>query len=86
MKKDFNNLKIWLEELLTRYKLSVEDLSKEADISRTSLYHYMNDKMRPTEQTMVRICHVFNVPLEEGLSQYTPKKAGRPTTPAKRMV
>lgn len=75
--KDFNNIKQWLLPMLDKRGLSVEQLATAAELNRSAIYHYLIDRCRPTEQNMIKICHVLNVPVEEGLSQYTPRKAGR---------
>lgn len=73
-----NRLKTWLDPKLQERKLSYEDFARLCGLSRASIYFYAADKSRPTEETMVVMCQVLGVPLEEGLSQYTPKKRGRP--------
>jgi len=78
MRKNLNNIQVWLEPKLAAAGLSVERFARMCRVSRTSMYFYLIDTSRPTEQTMVRMCHVLGVPLEEGLAQYTPKKNGRP--------
>ena len=78
MERNFNHLNVWLPKKLKQAGLTVEQLSFKAKCSRASLYYYMQDINRPETQVMVRICHVFGVPLSEGLRQYTPKQVGRP--------
>jgi transcriptional regulator with XRE-family HTH domain len=78
--KDFSHLNEWLTAHLDRLNMSVEDFAEAAELTRTSVYFYMQDKYRPDEQSMVRMCTVLGVPLEEGLAQYTPRKRGRPRT------
>jgi transcriptional regulator with XRE-family HTH domain len=75
---NFSNLPTWLPRQLNRVGLSKEQLAHRAGISRTSVYRYIYDSDRPSEDTMLRICRVLEVPFEEGLRQYTPKKNGRP--------
>lgn len=75
---DFNNLEVWLKPKIEALNLSVEGFAAKAGVSRASLYFYLKDKSRPSEQAMVKICQTLGVPLEEGLKQYTPKKVGRP--------
>lgn len=72
----FNRLGEWLPPLLAERHMSVEELANEAGLTRASIYFYLTDKTRPTEENMARICNVLDVPLEEGLAQYTPRKAG----------
>lgn len=73
-----NNIKQWLRPLLDRRGMSVEDLAKNIGVWRATIYFWFEDKTRPDAQTMARVCRVLNVPLEQGLSQYTPKPLGRP--------
>ncbi len=76
--KDFNRIKIWLTPKLDAKGLSVEQFASACRLCRATVYNYLVDRNRPTEETMARMCRVLSVPLEEGLSQYTPKKRGRP--------
>lgn len=75
---DFNNLEYWMMPLIVKNKLTVETLARKVKVSRSAIYAYFTDRNRPTSQTMLRICHVLGVPFEEGLSQYSPRKRGRP--------
>lgn len=76
--RDYNRIKQWLLPKLDTKGVSVEQFSREVGISRAELYFYFADKHRPSEQVMARICHALNVPFEEGLRQYTPRRNGRP--------
>jgi DNA-binding XRE family transcriptional regulator len=76
---DFSNLPVWLPKKLDDAGLSPEQFANQVNVSRTSIYAYISDKSRPSEQTMSRMCRLLNVPFEEGLAQYTPKKIGRPS-------
>jgi transcriptional regulator with XRE-family HTH domain len=78
MEKDFNLLGTWLPPLVKKTGLTFEQFARKVKVSRTAIYAYMVDNNRPETQTMVRICRVLGVPLEEGLRQYTPKKRGNP--------
>lgn len=60
--------------------MTVENFSDLVGVSRGMVYFWMHDKHRPTEDAMVRVCQVLDVPLKEGLSKYTPKLTGRPGT------
>jgi transcriptional regulator with XRE-family HTH domain len=75
--KDFNHLEEWLLPKIKERKLSVEKFSRLVKISKASIYFWFNDVTRPDTQTMVRVCQVLGVPLEEGLRQYTPRAEGR---------
>lgn len=76
--KDYNRIKEWLDPLLAARGLSIEEFSRQAEISKASIYFYRTDKMRPNESQMAKICGALGKPLEEGLAQYTPKPNGRP--------
>lgn len=78
-KRDFNHIKEWLEPLLAKRGLSAEKFARLCGLSRASVYFYMNDCSRPTEETMATMCKVLGVPYSQGLSQYTPKQNGRPS-------
>lgn len=93
MSNDFNNINKWLGQKLAERGVSVEQLANIAGLSKASLYFYMTDRRRPDEQAMAKICHALSglmvtdlsgntfmqeVPFEEGLRQYTPRKRGRP--------
>lgn len=75
---DFNHLDIWLDGLLRKHQMSVEQLAKKSRLSRAAIYFYMIDKNRPSANAMASMCHALGVPVEEGMKQYTPRKAGRP--------
>ena len=79
MSRDFNNIGPWLNRLLNERQLSVERLARKSGLSRAAVYFYMQDKNRPSEEAMMRMCTVLGVPFEEGLKQYTPNANGRPT-------
>lgn len=76
--RDFSNLNVWLPRKAKTAKLTFEQIAHRVGISRTMMYEYVSDLSRPTEQTMLKMCRVLGVPFEQGLSQYTPKKIGRP--------
>ena len=75
---NFSNLPVWIPEQLMRLGLTKEQLAHRLGVSRTSIYRYIYDMDRPSKDTMLKMCRVMGVPLEEGLRQYTPKKNGRP--------
>lgn len=76
---DFSNIRDWLLPLLDERGLSVEEFSNQVGVTRAAVYHYLKDTNRPSEQVMIKMCQVLGVPPEEGLRQYTPKVAGRPS-------
>jgi hypothetical protein len=76
--KDFNNIKKWLLPKLDAKGVSVEMFASSCGLCRAVVYNYLVDRNRPTEETMASMCRVLGAPLEEGLSQYTPKQRGRP--------
>jgi transcriptional regulator with XRE-family HTH domain len=78
MEKDFNHLNKWIPKRLAERGWSVEKLANHSGISRTAVYRWMYDDDRPEEETMLKVCRALDVPLEEGLRQYVPKKKGRP--------
>jgi transcriptional regulator with XRE-family HTH domain len=75
---DRNTIRDWLMPKLEAIGLSVEQLANLTGLSRASIYFYLNDVTRPTEENMKKICDAVGAPFEEGLRQYTPKRAGRP--------
>lgn len=76
--RDFNHLEDWLLPKLRDRKLSVEKFANFVGVSRAAVYHWLKDETRPDPETMVSVCQVLGVPLEEGLRQYTPRPEGRP--------
>jgi ribosome-binding protein aMBF1 (putative translation factor) len=76
--KDFNNLPVWLPKKLDESGLSPEQFANRVNVSRTMIYEYISDDARPSEQTASRMSRILGVKFEELLSQYTPKKNGRP--------
>jgi transcriptional regulator with XRE-family HTH domain len=76
---NYNHLRQWLPyQVMKRSTLSLEQFAIRVRVGRSTLYGYLNDLIRPSEQVMARICRELHVPLEEGLRQYTPRTAGRP--------
>jgi transcriptional regulator with XRE-family HTH domain len=75
---DYNHIKSWLLPKLDEKQMSVEQFANEIGVTRAMVYFYMNDKNRPSEQVMIKMCQVLEVPPEEGMRQYTPRKPGRP--------
>ena len=76
--KDFNTLPVWLRSRIALVGLSPEEFARMVGVSRVSVYNYLSGHSRPNSQTMVSICHVLEVPLEEGFAQYSPPAIGRP--------
>jgi transcriptional regulator with XRE-family HTH domain len=66
--------------ILKQKGLSVEWLGRKSNLSRMSIYHYMNGECVPTYDSLTRICKTLGVPLEEAL-KYTDavEATGRPT-------
>jgi transcriptional regulator with XRE-family HTH domain len=75
---DWSNLPYWLPKKIKATDLTVEQIAHRVGISRTMMYEYLTDDARPNEDTMLKLCRVLNVPYEEGLAQYVPRKNGRP--------
>lgn len=78
LEKNFNHLNLWLPSQLKRMGWSVEQLAQRTNTSRATIYNWLTDADRPSEQKMVKVCQVLGVPFEEGLMQYVPKRIGRP--------
>ena len=74
----YNYLKQWLPPRIKATGLSIEMFARKVDLSRAQVYKYLGDRSRPTTDTMARICKVLDVPLSEGLSQYSDNPNGRP--------
>ena len=75
---NFSNLPKWIPRQLKRVGLTKEQLAHRVGVSRTTIYRYIYDMDRPSENTMLNMCRVLDIAFEEGLRQYTPKKNGRP--------
>lgn len=69
------------EGLLEKRGLSVEQLAREAGITRSAIYLYTSGRSRPTEETLLRICAVLDIPYFEGVTYCTPAQVGRPRQP-----
>jgi transcriptional regulator with XRE-family HTH domain len=78
MDRNFNNLGTWLPPLIEKTGMSYEQFARAVGRTRVMIYNYIKDINRPDEQTMIRMCQVLGVPVEEGMGQYTPRKVGRP--------
>lgn len=78
MEKDFNHVPEWLDKQIQQADLSPEQLARKCKLARATVYFYLEGRNRPSTQAMAKICHLLNIPLEEGLRQYTPGKPGRP--------
>lgn len=75
---DWSNLPYWLPKKIMETGLTIEQVAHRTGVSRTAIYEYLADDSRPSEDTMLRLCRVINVPFNEGLAQYVPKQNGRP--------
>jgi transcriptional regulator with XRE-family HTH domain len=75
---DFNHIKDWLLPIVDEKGLSLEQVARAAGLSKASIYHYINDKRRPSTDAMRKICDVLGVPHEDGLKTFSPKANGRP--------
>jgi transcriptional regulator with XRE-family HTH domain len=64
--------------LLKKKGLSVESLARAAGLSRTSIYFYIENRKRPTSDSLHRICAALQIPFDKGLSYCTPSKVGHP--------
>jgi|GEM_PF-3476056 len=53
--------------------LSVEQFARKSGVTRTSIYFYMNDRSRPTLDTLVRMSEAMQIPLSE-LKQHCPTR------------
>jgi hypothetical protein len=42
------------------------------------IYFYIEDRNRPSANSMARICNVLGIPIEEGMRQFTPRRSGPP--------
>jgi transcriptional regulator with XRE-family HTH domain len=75
---DYNHLKEYLLPKLEELGMSVEQFARAIGKTRTAVYYYLHDKNRPVEEVAAAMAHVLNVPVEEVLRQYTPRRQGRP--------
>jgi transcriptional regulator with XRE-family HTH domain len=73
-----NNIRQWLEPQLDKNEWSVESFARKCGITRAAIYLFLSGQNTPSEQTMAKMCKALGRPLQEGLSQYTPKPKGRP--------
>lgn len=79
MSKDFNHLREFLLPLLEERGLSIENFSRDAGISRASVYFYMSDRFRPDDAAVFKMARALGVPPEDIFKQFTPRPRGRPT-------
>ena len=61
---------------LKAQELSVERFARLIGVTRTSVYFYLNDRSRPTLDTLVKICEVVGISLAEGKTYITPRPNG----------
>jgi transcriptional regulator with XRE-family HTH domain len=64
----------WLK---THNNMSVEKFAREIGVTRTSVYFYLNNRSRPTRDTLVKICKILGIPMSEGVKICTPRESGR---------
>src|SRR6185437_8521206 len=66
------------EGLLALRGMSVEQLARASNITRTAVYFYIEGTSRPTARTLRSICTSLDVRFERGLEFCTPATTGRP--------
>jgi transcriptional regulator with XRE-family HTH domain len=83
-----NNLREWLigtseyPGLLRMKDLSVEAFAHKVGLRRATLYYYLEDKNRPSSESLAKMCHILGVSLQEGLKHVDPRAPGRPKSKA----
>jgi transcriptional regulator with XRE-family HTH domain len=58
----FSNIKEWLLPLLEDQGYTIEKFARAAGVPRASVYFWLNDKDRPSEQSMASVCRVLADP------------------------
>lgn len=69
--EDFSKLGPWLNDHLLSRNISPEQLADMVGLSRSSVYFYLQDKTRPSRDSISKICEVLQVPLAEAERLYT---------------
>lgn len=86
MKKDYNNLKPWIEKMTKASGLPIYKVANRAGVARASIYAWMNDVTRPDPETILKVVQVYaplvgrdtHDLLAEALKQYAERVEGRP--------
>lgn len=76
---DYNTIKDWLLPKLEDLQMTVSEFADELDISPKTIYRYLTDERRPSPANICKICSYLGVPFEEGRSQYSSSRVGRPS-------
>lgn len=76
---DYNTIKDWLLPKLEELQMTVEELALEIGVQPKTIYRYFTDERRPSPAVMGKICSFLEVPFEEGRSQYSNSRVGRPS-------
>ena len=72
---DYGTIRIKLDELLKQSGLSKSKLSHRAEMQRTQINHYCNNKITRLDiDVLARICTVFNCKIEDLLEFIPPNK------------
>lgn len=64
--------------LLLLRNMSIEDLARASNLTRTTIYNYINGEDWPTAPSLRRICEALDIAFEQGLRYCTPVEPGRP--------
>ena len=72
---DYGTIRIKLDELLNQSGLSKSKLSHRAEMQRTQINHYCNNKITRLDiDVLARICTVFNCKIEDLLEFIPPEE------------
>ncbi|MBQ6831008.1 MAG: helix-turn-helix transcriptional regulator [Oscillospiraceae bacterium] len=72
---DYGTIRIKLDELLKQSGLSKSKLSHRAEMQRTQINHYCNNKITRLDiDVLARICTVFNCKIEDLLEFIPPEE------------
>lgn len=58
--KDFNNLGQWLPEKLEERRVTIDELSIKAKLSRTIIYQWLKDEVRPSSKSILKVIHYLS--------------------------
>lgn len=63
--------------LLQAKGLSVEKFARKSNLTRASVYYYLQDKRRPTLESVDRMARALEVDIDLLLQYVTPREEGR---------
>jgi DNA-binding phage protein len=68
----------FLRSVIEAVGIPPSEVASRCGITRRALYYYMNERSRPAEQTLVKLCEVLGLSPKATAAMFVRKRTGRP--------